>query len=374
MPEADGSAPPFVIRELSGDEREVRLVGRALPYRPFELKTKQRVEVDWYPGMPIGTATVLGATEDPTELHGEWKDKFLGVADSGSTAPMSLDGSPVTTIKEAVRLFDSLCRLGQLIEVTWDDQTRHGHLSAFEKRFKNVHDVEWALTFDWVSRGESLGAASFGTSTVLSDTHGLLITQLDDLDRIGVPGGFGLSLGFVAGIQGIQHSIENLIQNVEDTIQGVVTQAQTAVRAARGIIATLTGIEAECGVMRDFLESSVAGAINGDVPVPSQGFSERLSAEEYRSELKLWAAAMRRIAVEQRTALDGQIVTDILASYVARLGEDLRDVSQLFYKTPFEWRRIMVFNDLTSAELSAGQLVQVPKLNPAEAGQGAPGI
>lgn len=374
MTEVVGSAPPFTLRELSGDERAVRLVGRALPYRPFELTTNQRVEVDWYPGMPIGTATVLGATEDPTEINGEWKDKYLGVAESGTQPPMSVDGSPVLTIKEAIVLFDSLCRLGQLIEVTWHDQTRHGHLAQFKKRFKNIHDVEWTMKFEWVSRGEALQAAAFAVGNQLDDVRGALLTQMDKLDGIGVPRGFGFSTSFIVGIQSFQHSIEDFINRVEDAIQNLVGQAQTVIRATRGIVASLVGIETECATMRDFLSASVAGAINGDTVVSDQSYNEKLAAEEYRAELAAWAAAMRNLAVEQRTALKRQVETDILATYTARLGEDLRDVSSLFYKTPFEWRRIMIFNELTNVELAAGQRVDVPKLNPSEAGQSVPGI
>ena len=53
----------FQVEELTGDKRVLRLSGRALPYRPFELSGTQRHSVEWYPGSPIGTLQVYGAKE-----------------------------------------------------------------------------------------------------------------------------------------------------------------------------------------------------------------------------------------------------------------------------------------------------------------------
>ena len=73
MPETVNTASSFSIMELSGDERWVTLIDRALPYRPLSLVTDQKVEVTWYPGNPHATASVLGAREAPTTIRGFWK-------------------------------------------------------------------------------------------------------------------------------------------------------------------------------------------------------------------------------------------------------------------------------------------------------------
>jgi hypothetical protein len=369
-----GDTPPFVIRELSGDKRAIRLVGRALPLESFELETTQRVEIEWLPGSPEGTATVLGPTEKPSQLHGEWKDKFLGQPEgSGESLPFTLNNSPITVVTDAVNLMDSFVRFGQLLEVTWLDTTRRGFLTTFRKRWKNAHDVEWNMEFAWINRGDNPGPSAFSVNRQLTDSAARLRQQLDDLDDIGVPSGFGLSLQFLNGIQDLQHSIEDLINNIEDTVQNFTNQVLTPVRAARGVVATLSGIVEEAKTMADFVGNQVSGAINGDTPVDDQTYTERFSAAVYQEQVKAWADEMRRIAIDERDNAQDQIVTDVLGVYVARAGEDLRDVSRIFYNTPFEWRRIMVFNDLNTAELTAGQVVLVPKLNPQEAGQQNPG-
>lgn len=364
---------PFVIRELTGDKRVIRLTGRALPYRPLRLKTKQRVEIDWYPGVPEGTATILGPSEDPTQITGKWKDKYLGQTDT-KTAPFLLNGEAVLTARAAVNLMDSICRLGQLLEVTWLDTTRQGYLEEFEKIWENEHDVEWNANFTWIGRGERFGAATFGTNNLLGDTKTQLLTQMSRLDTIGTPFRFGLNPGFIDNLRQLRLQIQSAIDSVQSTIQNLTNQVSTTVSATRGVVTVLGGIVTSCSGVVTYLNSQPAGAMNANTDIGSQSFSDKLDAEEFRLELKLWALEMRSIALEQQAALADQIDADVIGRYVARANDDLRHVSTLFYKTPFEWRRIMVFNDLAASELSAGQVVLVPRFNPAEAGQALPGV
>lgn len=367
-------ASPFIITELGGDRRSIRLVGRGLPYRPLPFTTTQRVELTWLPGSPHATSTILGPTEEPTTINGEWKDKYLGASlVTGEAPPFTLDGGIVTTARDAIVIMDSFVRFGQLVEVTWLDTIRHGHISKFEKKWKTAHDVEWSITFDWVSRGDSIGPVVFLTEADLVDVANALKEQDAALDKI-TPPKFGLNGNFLSGIQDLQHSIEDGIFSVEDTVINFTDQVLTPVRATRGIIATLSGIEGECSNTFAFVEGQVAGEFNGDKPVSEQTFNERLEAAQYRNELKQQYKSLQRISVQYRSTLTQQISTSILGTYIAREGDDLRDVSYKFYNTYAEWRRIMVFNDLNAAELEPGQVVLVPRMNPSEASQGAPGI
>jgi nucleoid-associated protein YgaU len=363
---------PFVIRELTGEQREIQLTGRALPYRPFTLRGTQRVELTWLPGAPEATDTVLGGTEAPTTIRGYWKSKFLGQQGAG-VAPFLLDNAPVLTTRNAIRIMDEIRQSGQKVEVQWLDVLRHGFLKEFEQSWNNSEDCEWTMDFEWSSRGIVTQPAVFITDVEIGGAFSVLQEQMAKLDEIGTPN-FNLLDKFLATIQGFQQKIQEGIDNVEDTIINFTNKVLSTVRATRGIIATLRGIENEASLMVAFLSSSASGAINGARPVQDQGYSEVLSAQLYAEELRAWAYFMRGIAIQNRTQMQSQISTDVLATYIARAGEDLRDVSARFYSTPFEWRRIMVFNDLNSIELSSGQVVLVPKLNPNDAGQQGPGI
>jgi len=268
-----------------------------------------------------------------------------------------------------VEVFDGIVRFGQMLAVTWLDSTRHGFLTNFRKIYQTTHDVEWQLEFKWISRGDEAGPAVFINTTSLSDIASALSSGFRGLDGIKLPK-FGLSLGFLSFFQDFQHAIEDLVGSVEDAVVNFTDQVLSPVRAINGIITTLGGLEAELQGLKDFVTGQVSGEINPTTPLAQQSFSDRLDAAAFMAETRIWAVQLQRIAVEARTSLTEQVAGDIAGTYVAKDGEDLRDVSRIFYGVPFEWRRIMLFNDLATAELTAGQLVLVPRINTADADGG----
>ncbi len=364
---------PFVIKELTGDKREIRMTERGGPYRPFQLSGMQRVELEALPGVPERTATVLGPTEQPTTITGYWKSMFLGVDNRGRTSspPFLVDNRQISTAREAVKLIDSVRLLGQLLEVTWLDTLRRGFITRFDQTWHNSEDVEWSLTFEWISRGEPTAPAVFITDTSMGDSFANVDSLFGFLDKIQLPA-LPLADEILSGLQELTNGIGNLVLDMEDSLQNFTDKILSPVRAIRGLVATLQSLEDETGLMMEFLVSQPASAFSSTDP-SEQGYSEKQSLALYREELRAWAAELQRTAVESRTNLVAQISTTLLATYTARQGEDLRDVAQQFYGTPFEWRRLLIFNDFQSSLLEAGQLVLVPPLSVEQAAQQAPG-
>lgn len=363
------ASSPFVIRELGGDQRTVSLTGRAAPYRPFELSGEQSIEFEHLPGAPERTATVTGPVENATSATGFWKSKFLG--DTSADPPFRLDNRPVLTAREAIKTMDSFRLLGQQLEVTWLDSLRRGFLKKFVQKWHNSEDVEWEMAFEWISRGEPTQPVVLVTDTGMGDAFANVSSIFDFLNSISVPP-IPLASEILNGLQEITNGIGNLILDAEGAVQNFTDQITSPIRAVRGLISTLQSLQGEAELMTAFLEGQPASAF-GSGPPDQQSYSEKQSLALYREELRAWALSLRQECVEQRTALSAQITTNLLATYVARDGEDLRDVARQFYGTPFEWRRLLVFNDLNTLQLFAGQLVLVPPLSVEQADQRAPG-
>jgi hypothetical protein len=359
------TASTIVIRELTGDKRTVTLQGRGGPYRPLDIEGEQEMELTKLPGTVEKTATILGPVELPTTINGSWKTMFLGKGE------VTLNNAPVTTAREVVKLFDSIRLLGQLVEFTWLDTLRRGFIKKFRATWLTSEDVEWSITFEWISRGERTAPAVFVSDTSMGDAFADVGGVFGFLDSIQVPD-FQLQIPLVDELQAIVNKIGNLVLDAENAVLNFTDKINTPVRSIRGLISTLQSLEDEAGLMIEFLMAQPPAAFS-TTPVASQGYSEKQSAALYREELRAWAAELRRTSVESRTNLMAQISTTLLATYTARAGEDLRDVASQFYGSPFEWRRLMIFNDLYTVELEAGQIVLVPPLSVEQAAQEAPG-
>lgn len=367
------NASIFTITELGGDKRQLVLTGRALPYRPFELGTSQRLEQTWLPGVPEATVTVLGPKEDATTIQGYWKDRYLGATnnkDSGedttiktSTAdPMTLDRTRLDTCRKARDAVDSIVRSGQLLEVTWLDEKRRGFIQKFDKKWHNEHDLEWSIEFMWISRGEPTAPTAFITESDTQTVLGKLKNVNEELRSIQLPQIPLDWLQYLSVLSELANKIDSDIASLEDAISRVTLGAFTAVNAIKGIIAITTGITEECKTMYAFLYNTASDAIS-TTPKQDQTPEERIEAETWRREVMAQTRAVQSLAVQARESFLSSVQSDIAGKYVAREGDDLRDVSRVFYQTPFEWRRILIFNQLQSAELVAGQIVLVPRIS-----------
>lgn len=373
--ESVNTASAMVIKELSGQRREVVLVERALPYRPFELSTSQRAEVTWYAGTPIGNGSVYGATEDPTTCNGTWKTRYLGVPSGGVVGggyvyPMTVNGVPVQTAREAVTLFDSICREGQLLLVTWDEDARRGVLQRCRKKWLNRMDVEWELEFLWFDRGEEVPAAVIITEVSVNESTSIL-AKLSEALTAAVN---AITIPIDADTDSQLTEFVQIVGNASVAAQGNATalnsQAYGQGSAFNRTATCLQQAGEASTAMTVELASQPACMLNSGTPPEQQTYSQRVVADTEVSEMQMRARRVRWDTAAQQAILAKQQNQTLLGEYRARQGDDLRDVSRLYYGNPYQWRNLMLFNGLDFAELTPGQIVLVPQIT--QQGQEAP--
>lgn len=372
MPEAVNTASAFTIRELSGQQRTVRLAGRALPYRPFSLKTTQRAELTWLPGSPQASVTMLGAQDESTTITGMWKDKYLGNeidvqvqsaigTTPNSTFPMVMNGETIQTAREAEKLFDSITREGQLLEVTWDETTRHGILKTFSRDWMNTRDLGYEIRFDWTSRGEVLPPSVLTQDTGLTDASAQLKKQNDEMVENAQPS-FPITRLFGVALSAALTATSTSVNDVQAATAGVQSTAIAPQEAQRRTVAACTGLIEQTDAVVAEMEARPLFGVDIGVPLASMALGRRMRAYAYSRTVIGNAQQLRRTAVAKRATMLNSMTTLLLGVYQAREGEDLRDVSRRYYGTPFEWRRLFLYNNLLTTELAAGQVLMIPKI------------
>lgn len=388
-------APTFTIEETTGPRRTITLVGRALPYRPLKLDGEQRVEVEYPSGSPEGVAQVFGPTEGDCTVAGFWKDKYLG---SPGTA-FKLDGAPVTACVAAIEAMDSFRVQGQRVRVAWGPIVRFGHVKKFEQTWHNTHDVEWSVTFVWTSKsdyvqqsslpiGDGLGSSASAFRRLVDGARRALQTPLalaaeysdlvnSNLDRIGA---FANELD----------DLSNAYARAAASPLQSLNRAESALLSIANIGGTVSDRMASsmpntlvAGLTRRFSGGSGEAALEGEARErAAMVFADELEAaafvdtfnrlvraqtiqqEELRQMRKLRNEAVMRARMQ--TARPG----DIQAQHIAREGEDLRDVSSIYYGTPGRWQALMLYNGLESSDLVPGQGVLIPRQTSEEGAEG----
>jgi len=354
-PEIGASA--FIIEELTGESRRVELNGRGLPFRPFTLKGVQRSETTWYPGNPRATQSIFGSGLEPTTVSGRWTTKFL--VDTDSTPPITVNYTVVTSAREASEVLDSIRAQGQTVRVEWDGLVRRGILKEWEQSWFTSHDVEWTAKFEWSDSGDDEAGAVLSHETSggeVSLAIGAALKELDDsIDAS------DLNLGSF-NPAGALNQVLNAISDIGDVVESILFVAANTANDSpfdqgRRLVALLTSVVDLAGFasMLD-LQPPRFFFTNGD----DFGFGDYMKALAWQRNTVRNARRLQRLAALHRQVVLRTVQTQLLAVHTATAGEDLRDVSRTYYKTPFEWRRLLHFNSLESSELDAGQMILVP--------------
>ncbi len=379
--------PKLIIKELSGRGREIQLTGRALPIGPIEFSGGLNVEVTRYAGNPIATGTVTGVEEEPTTISGEWKDKYIrglvfntdtnAFTSSGAAA---VSGQNIDTVEQLVELFDSVRRSGQLLQVTWGRITRRGFLKNFKQTWKNTNDCGWACTFEWVSQGEPPANSPVvdpprpgAARQALRNTADALGDAMDDrpgsvLDRYRAAFDTANRAVTQAGriLDQYEAAVGGYIGDATaplDLVRNCMTLAGATVGKAQEVIDFFEFVAPEEFFLGDFIDGSVAADGTVTLPPIADNFGQQLLHIGYSTEATFQARILKREAAIEKRTLGAVLESDLLGVYYARAGETLRDVSRTYYNAPDQWRELMLYNDLTTPELTAGQLVLIPRMS-----------
>jgi hypothetical protein len=415
-------ATAFTIEEVTGpDLRTVSLTSYALPIGSYELRGTMRAEFCHYPGNPDATVQVLGATEEPTTIGGRWSDRFLG----GGTRIFLLNDAPITTAREAARLVDDMRRKGQLLKVTWDETIRYGIMTEFVQGWERAQDVAWEITLTWVSqdrqnvlspvvtsvdspddvvnrvgqliedtiRQNRVGGA---VSDVMSTAQGAVSTVRRGLARAAdlnsqAQGLLSASATLLAAPGNINRQTAGLVLGIATQTSNTLENARLALRAAytfEGTTAAATGGYGTGDAGADATLPENAGASEGSstgtgtspasttgkvltdslIGVAKVGTTTGPSAAGKLLSAAVWGVRtegdLRRLARQSSVAAQ-QLVEehdrDLIAIYVGRQDDDLRDVARIYYGDQRFWRDLATFNDLTDSKLAKGQQVFVPR-------------
>lgn len=403
---ADSPATTLTLESLTGIQTTLALTARALPYRPVTFAGKQRVEFTWYPGSPVATAQMLGPEEQAITLRGFWKERFLAAPAqfANEAAPAALlNNVPIPTAVELTAAVDELRRTGQLYRLTWDELVRVGYITSFSQTWHNRHDCEWELEFTPISQGETVAPVGFknlpDVASYYNETVRAVTAARDSLaieaapepiaalyqpNLAGLENPTANALAIHIGQQQVsvtlRSAVSTALQTLDDNLLGaqnavyeaaanVTAQALAGPDAARRLVAIATQAIGQAQNTYDVITNRSWDAVFNVTPFPENDISigSQIAMRAYQRRVR---TAVRDYEYQQTTqarVLLDALDPDLAAAFVAPRNMDLRDVSTEFYGTPNEWRALLVYNQLTTSRLVAGQLVWVPQRTNASA-------
>jgi hypothetical protein len=404
------SASPFIIEELTGQKRLIRLSGRALPYRPFNLSGDQRHDLTWYQGSPEGTLQVLGAKENQTSINGWWKDRYIrpvelmspeelreagivgrkilgqfgeggngafsSVAGQEGSAAAQVNGVPLS-VRELAEEIDNVRREGQFLKVSWMHLVRSGLLAKFDQKWHTAQDLEWSITFTWINQGIDLAELPVQTGSLdLADSVSEIQNQLSAIE---VAFGAGTTNPRLrdTGITSIKLSsgapfkaLKEIERSILDVKLASLALEKTVVTNVKTVLSPIASLRRSAGVF-NFIKQRAANILKSLDKVLAVllsaadfAFGSVLAERTTFRDQRRAALRIMGIAAIRQEQLEKRLEPELIDSFIARENQDLRDVATLHYGTPDGWQALKRFNELSSSKLEAGQLIFVPRNPP----------
>jgi len=364
-----GEPSTFSIVNVTGNEKmSLKLRARALPYKPFTVEGSMRADITWYPGNAVGSIQMMGAEEKPSSVNGMWKDRFIkSVTDEGGlvnpTGIALYNEQQVADVRALANAVERIRLAGQLLRVEWGNIVREGILSRFRQTWHREEDLEWEMEFIWNSRGEQQAPVTLPLSPSPDSFAKQLRAGLDALKNALTPPEFPVLEEFSAAIDTAVQEIDDAVLEVENAVKNTVSQITSPLDAAERALAATETIATAASSIVTTCASFPPVAIVKTQNILTLGLSDALVASNYMREIAEEAKDIQLTASDQANTLRTTARQEtLLASFVARAPIDLRDVSQKYYGTPDEWRRLLQYNDFESSEVAAGDLVLVPKI------------
>lgn len=355
MPDPISVSGRFSIVELTGQLRQIDLLGRALPYQRVAFGGETKNKLTFYPGNPQGTLQVLASTLQPTVLQGMWKDRFV----PGQVEAVGFDGlSPgdTATASLIVRAFEELRRSGQRLRVQWYDVVREGVLSRFTPTWIRPQDVEWEAEFTWFQ--ENVEAPRAGDEP--PDDRPALRRSMDENDRAfrdvrgrSVERSFRSAIGSFVRSERVQLAQSFAALNtISRALPGAVVDLSEPVNALAACASTIRSEVSSALVLLTDLPYTEATLVDAVLDV--------LGAESWRRTVGLTqdglAVSATRVALREAERNVGALGQTV----VVPGDTTLRMLSLRYYGTSDSWQRIADANGLTDSLVRAGTTIYIP--------------
>ena len=366
-----GEPSSFTVSTLPGAKRRMSLElrGRALPYQPIDFEGSMRAEFTWYPGNAVASVQMLGAEEKTTVIKGMWKDRFIkSVTDAGTlvtpTGMALVNGRLVDDVYDLMLKVEKIRLAGQLLEVKWDRIVRHGIMLRFRQSWARIEDMEWEMEFQWVSRGEAQRPPSIPLAETAGDWAAEIKAKFDSLvASIQANTVFQVVESFTSAVSTYAAQIDDAVVAIQNGAQNVVNQFSSAQEAAERALTAAESVKAGAIGIIDTIESIPPLDLIKTATAEGLTLGDALLASSYTRRIKDDATAMAVYAATQGDTLRAIARQEqLLGVFTARQPSDLRDVSSAYYGMPDNWRKLLLYNNLSSSKLTVGQIILVPKL------------
>lgn len=344
-----------IVEIVNGQERyedAIVLVGAFMPHVPFEYGGTQQIVKDYYPGSSEPAIQVLGPRETETTIKGCLKTKKFKSADLREAAI------------EYQELIDAMRIRGNLVKITLGGWRRYGFIEETKFSLKKLTEIDYEIKLLIVGFNPPKNAMFTDLDNdPIAPNKNLTALALDALENQSqIPSSMPKSLiddlnGIISGVAEVVSKVTGFVDSIVDDVEQVQKTANRAIgmiRYARSYIAKTSR-----NLSLIWLNLKNTPAIFGQEAkqtadlVKNLNFVSRVRSSNYSLADQLAALQARFAAIAKTVPMYRHRIVD---------GETLQKISMRYYNTADHWNEIYKHNKLTSTKLSAGAVLEIPRI------------
>lgn len=339
----------FQFEELSGDERKVQLNGNLMPLVPFNYGGTQRISKDYYAGQEEPSLHILGSEEKDLEINGRFYDKKY------RKPVLATEFDLYGVAKDIADLCEDIRKKGQVLRIWMGEFQRYGILKDADFNLKTIGDIEYTLTFDIIGFNSPTNGKFIDDSRqvpfVLNQELIDIANQLQGEDNIPVTVPASIS-DLINDATSTVASALNLVTDFVDTVISTTNDIQKATQRALGLIKHAQN------KVREY--KNFFGGI--DPFDPSQSLTGRYENASYYASRGSYSAFLTSFLQRYRKQFLALVDTLPIGRHAVKEGDSLQKIAARYYNDATQWKVIYDHNNLTSADLTEGQILEIPRI------------
>lgn len=337
-------AEGFLIEQVTGKKRSLKLVGTDMPHQPFEYGGKSKRATQWYPGNSEPTIQILGSEEKTITIRGRFYSKRYN------------DETLYAVPKALADTFQQMEREGELIKITLGEWRRWCVLAETSFKEKSKSDIEYEISFEIISDKPPTNCYQLtDTKEETFQDNADLLAEAADL-QANYSGQSDIDQSFADKLTQYVDDVATAVASVNSFVNTLLTQAENI---EQGITRAIGLIKVARRNIANMIRrvGALSYAVSGSGGITRQFKSVSSSANAISS-----ASSIMAILAKMQQQFEAIRKTLPKARYKVQSGDTLQRISIKYYGTPNSWDKIYDHNKLTTTALTRGTVLEIPNL------------
>jgi hypothetical protein len=342
----------FSITELDrhGVETPVKFewdsATQSAPHAEWQFGVKLRTARTDYPGGVDPTEQVLGPSYSPFTISGHWDDKYAGESFA----------------KDTWQAFERLVQRGNLVRIQFEDISITGLITECNFTYRTSAFIKYSFTVSPHYRVKDAirkdsGAPKTKNTRTLAQ-H--LAQQKAILQALEVKKeetkSWKLNRGDIGDLAAAIDSITQTLAQAESIVNKRIGILDKPVQALSRLAHQFSTIGSTCQtVVQKLIEYRSDLDMAWDTAVGALEFDAWFRGMAYQ--MRLLSGAAKQSSADVQAQAD----QEPLAVYRPQANESWYSISQRFYGTPHNWKKIAEYNNITHLQLTGDELLIIPR-------------